>query len=180
MEPSKEMEDREKEEESVQEKGKGGDDGLRSQLPELVCVEYPGIVANPEKMIGTLGGLETLAQVLSRLSFSSGSWADPGYGRTQQAARAEIQARGCLLQASLWREAPFFFPLTQVCSMCETASPCPLGFLSVFLFQTTLSRVKKRKLKAGREGGGKPAFKFETSIEGVVPTTYRWVHNHLK
>ena len=69
MEPSKEMEDREKEEESVQEKGKGGDDGLRSQLPELVCVEYPGIVANPEKMIGTLGGLETLAQVLSRLSF---------------------------------------------------------------------------------------------------------------
>ena len=71
MESSKEMEEgREEEEESVQEKGKGGDDGLRSQLPELVCVEYPGIVANPEKMIGTLGGLETLAQVLSRLSFS--------------------------------------------------------------------------------------------------------------
>ena len=73
MESSKEMEDREEEEESVQEKRKGGDDGLRSQLPELVCVEYPGIVANPEKMIDTLGGLETLAQVLSRFTFSSRS-----------------------------------------------------------------------------------------------------------
>ena len=37
--------------------------GLRSQLPELVCVEYPGIVNNTGKMIETLGGLETLAQV---------------------------------------------------------------------------------------------------------------------
>ena len=69
MEPSKEV-DGEEEEESVQEKRKGGGDGedvLRSQLPELVCVEYPGIVANPGKMIDTLGGLETLAQVILRL-----------------------------------------------------------------------------------------------------------------
>ena len=69
MEPSKEV-DGEGEEESVQEKRKGdggSEDGLRSQLPELVCVEYPGIVANPGKMIDTLGGLETLAQVLLRL-----------------------------------------------------------------------------------------------------------------
>ena len=66
MEPSKEV-DGEEEEESVQEERKGGEDVLRSQLPELVCVEYPGIVANPGKMIDTLGGLETLAQVLLRL-----------------------------------------------------------------------------------------------------------------
>ena len=69
MEPSKEV-DGEEEEESVQEQrkvGGGGEDVLRSQLPELVCVEYPGIVTNPGKMIDTLGGLETLAQVLLRL-----------------------------------------------------------------------------------------------------------------
>ena len=41
-----------------------------------------------------------------------------------------------------------------------------------------LSRVKKRKLKAGREGKGKPAVNFDTSIEGVVPTTYRWAPYH--
>ena len=52
----------------------GGEEELRSQLPELVCVEYPGIVANPGKMIDTLGGLETLAQVLFRsLIFLLGS-----------------------------------------------------------------------------------------------------------
>ena len=53
---------------------------------------------------------------------------------------------------------------------------CPLGLL--LLFQYQLSRVKKRKLKAGREGKGKPAVKFDTSIEGVVPTTYRWAPYH--
>ena len=41
------------------------------------------------------------------------------------------------------------------------------------LFFTHFSRVKKKKLKAVREGKDKPAVKFETSIEGVVPTTYR-------
>jgi len=41
-------------------------------------------------------------------------------------------------------------------------------------FFTHFSRVKKKKLKAGREGKDKPAVKFETSIEGVVPTTYRF------
>ena len=63
MEPDKEVDG---EEESVEDERKsaGGEDVLRSQLPELVCVEYPGIVANPGKMIDTLGGLETLAQVL--------------------------------------------------------------------------------------------------------------------
>ena len=64
----------EEEEEGVQEKVDGGEEELRSQLPELVCVEYPGIVANPGKMIDTLGGLETLAQVLFRsLVFLLGS-----------------------------------------------------------------------------------------------------------
>ena len=58
------------------------------------------------------------------------------------------------------------------------AFSCPFGLL--FLFQYyALFRVKKRKLKAGREGTGKPAVKIDTSIEGVVPTTYRWVLYHL-
>ena len=35
-----------------------------SALPELVCVEYPGVVDNPANMLDTLGGLETVAQVL--------------------------------------------------------------------------------------------------------------------
>ena len=67
MEASK---DNGEEEEGVQEKERvdGGEE------PELVCVEYPGIVANPGKMIDTLGGLETLAQVLFRsLVFLLGS-----------------------------------------------------------------------------------------------------------
>lgn len=33
-------------------------------LPGLVCVEYPGVARDPEKVVKTLGGLETLAQVL--------------------------------------------------------------------------------------------------------------------
>ena len=73
MEASK---DNGEEEEGVQDKEQvdGGEEELRSQLPELVCVEYPGIVANPGKMIDTLGGLETLAQVLFRsLVFLLGS-----------------------------------------------------------------------------------------------------------
>ena len=40
--------------------------------------------------------------------------------------------------------------------------------------------MKKRRLKAGREGTGKPAVKLDTSIEGVVPTTYRWYFHFLK
>ena len=68
MEPCKEV-DGEEEGESVEEERKcdRGEDVLRSQLPELVCVEYPGIVVNPGKMIETLGGLETLAQVQFKL-----------------------------------------------------------------------------------------------------------------
>ena len=48
-----------------------------------------------------------------------------------------------------------------------------------FLFLNVPSRVKKRRLKAGREGTGKPAVKLDTSIEGVVPTTYRWYFHFL-
>ena len=65
MEPCKDVDGEESVEEEI--KGDGGEDVLRSQLPELVCVEYPGIVVNPDKMIETLGGLETLAQVLLKL-----------------------------------------------------------------------------------------------------------------
>jgi len=35
-----------------------------SALPQLVCVEYPGEVSSPTNMLDTLGGLETIAQVL--------------------------------------------------------------------------------------------------------------------
>ena len=31
---------------------------------ELVCVEYPGIVRDTERMLATLGGLHNIAQVL--------------------------------------------------------------------------------------------------------------------
>ena len=33
-------------------------------IPELVCIEYPGVVNSTDKMLETLGGLETIAQVL--------------------------------------------------------------------------------------------------------------------
>merc|ERR1712013_85000 len=116
-----------------QEKGKTeAESGLRSQLPELVCVEYPGIVNNTGKMIETLGGLETLAQVME----------EPN-------RRLELRFR----------------PDDVFCKpACGERSPA----------SSLLLRVKKKKLKAGREGKGKPAVKFETSIEGVVPTTYRF------
>lgn len=34
------------------------------RLGGLVCVEYPGVVRSPDSMINTLGGLDTIAQVL--------------------------------------------------------------------------------------------------------------------
>ena len=33
-------------------------------IPDLVCVEYPGVVTSPSGMLNTLGGLDTIAQVL--------------------------------------------------------------------------------------------------------------------
>ena len=62
------------------------------------------------------------------------------------------------------------------CGERSPASSLLLRQVSPFLLPglfTHFSRVKKKKLKAGREGKDKPAVKFETSIEGVVPTTYR-------
>ena len=44
--------------ESSDEREEGG------RLGGLVCVEYPGVVRSPDNMINTLGGLDTIAQVL--------------------------------------------------------------------------------------------------------------------
>ena len=38
-------------------------DDEEPSLPGLVCVEYPGVAANADKVVETLGGLDTLAQV---------------------------------------------------------------------------------------------------------------------
>lgn len=35
---------------------------------KIVCVEYPGIVKNPERMIETLGGLNTISQVQKQIN----------------------------------------------------------------------------------------------------------------
>jgi hypothetical protein len=32
-------------------------------VPNLICVEYPGQVRNPEKMMETLGGIEEISRV---------------------------------------------------------------------------------------------------------------------
>ena len=39
-------------------------DDEEPSLPGLVCVEYPGVAANADKVVETLGGLDTLAQVI--------------------------------------------------------------------------------------------------------------------
>jgi len=42
-----------------------GDDHDRGEpIPELVCIEYPGVVKSTDKMLESLGGLETIAQVI--------------------------------------------------------------------------------------------------------------------
>merc|ERR1719309_855879 len=41
------------------------DDSQPSQMPSLVCIEYPGVVNNPDKAIQTLGGLKNIGLVLS-------------------------------------------------------------------------------------------------------------------
>ena len=38
--------------------------GEAERLGGLVCVEYPGVVQSPDNMINSLGGLDTIAQVL--------------------------------------------------------------------------------------------------------------------
>ena len=39
--------------------------GAQEPLPGLVCVEYPGVVKNPLKVVETLGGLETISRVVA-------------------------------------------------------------------------------------------------------------------
>jgi len=41
------------------------DDGSTEENSGLVCIEYPGVVQNPEKAIKTLGGLRNIGQVVS-------------------------------------------------------------------------------------------------------------------
>ncbi len=38
---------------------------LVGESPGLVCIEYPGVVENPEKAVRTLGGLDNIGLVLS-------------------------------------------------------------------------------------------------------------------
>ena len=40
------------------------EDDCDDRLSGLVCVEYPGVVQSPDNMITTLGGRDTIAQVL--------------------------------------------------------------------------------------------------------------------
>ena len=40
------------------------EDDCDDRLAGLVCVEYPGVVQSPDNMITTLGGRDTIAQVL--------------------------------------------------------------------------------------------------------------------
>ena len=41
-----------------------GEDDSQPTISDLVCIEYPGVVNSTEAMLDTLGGLDTLAQVL--------------------------------------------------------------------------------------------------------------------
>ena len=41
-----------------------GEDDIQPTISDLVCIEYPGVVNSTEAMLDTLGGLDTLAQVL--------------------------------------------------------------------------------------------------------------------
>ena len=79
------------------------EDDCDDRLAGLVCVEYPGVVQSPDNMITTLGGRDTIAQVLEEpnrrlelrycmelvLSFmiTSRYW--------------QVPTRGCVLQADL-------------------------------------------------------------------------------
>jgi len=103
-----------------------------SNIEPLVCVEYPGVVSSPSKMIETLGGLETIAQVLE----------EPN-------RRLELR----------FRPKDVFCKPT--CGEKHTGS-------------SFLIKVKRKKLKPGREGGDKPKIKHEVKLEGAVTDCYRF------
>jgi len=100
---------------------------------ELVCVEYPGIVRDTERMLATLGGLHTIGQVLE----------EPN-------RRLELRLRP---------EDIFSKPT------CGEKHSSESSFLV---------RVRRRRLKAGREGRGLPATKCEVKVEGFVSDCYKF------
>ena len=102
-------------------------------IPELVCIEYPGVVNSTGKMLETLGGLETIAQVLE----------EPN-------RRLELRFRP---------DDVFCKP---TCGEKQTDS-------------SFLIRVKKKKLKPGREPSeDRPAVKTEVKVEGIVTDNYKF------
>merc|ERR1719220_327061 len=95
-------------------------------IPELVCIEYPGVVNSTDKMLETLGGLETIAQVLE----------EPN-------RRLELRFRP---------DDVFCKP---TCGEKHAGS-------------SFLVKVKKKKLKPGREATNKPAEKHTVEVYGAV------------
>jgi len=101
-------------------------------ISELVCVEYPGVVDDPNNMLDTLGGLETIAQVLE----------EPN-------RRMELRFRP---------DDVFCKP---TCGEKHAGS-------------SFLVKVKKKKLKPGREATNKPAEKHTVEVDGAVTDCYRF------
>jgi len=112
------------------------EDDSGERLRGLVCVEYPGVVQSPENMISTLGGLDTIAQVLD----------EPN-------RRLELRFR----------------PDDVFCK-----PTCGEKHVDTSI----LIRVKKKKLKPGRENitraNNKPQEKFEVNVEGLVTDCYKF------
>jgi general transcription factor 3C polypeptide 5 (transcription factor C subunit 1) len=102
------------------------------ELAGLVCVEYPGVAESPDRVVETLGGLETLAQVLE----------EPN-------RRLELRFRP---------EDVFSKPA------CGERQPGA----------SFLVRVKRRRLRPGRESAGKPAELHQTTIEGAVTDCFKF------
>ena len=76
------------------------------KLLGLVCVEYPGVVQSPENMINSLGGRDTIAQVLEepnrRLELRYCTELVSSFIITSK--YWQVPTRGCVLQADLWGE----------------------------------------------------------------------------
>lgn len=45
--------------------------GTSGRLPRLTCIEYPGIVKNPDRMLETLGGIEEISRVRKHIHIRS-------------------------------------------------------------------------------------------------------------
>lgn len=45
--------------------------GTSGRIPRLTCIEYPGIVKNPDRMLETLGGIEEISRVRKHIHIRS-------------------------------------------------------------------------------------------------------------